>query len=132
MDDGDPETTNLYVGHLAPTVTEEMLHEAFGKFGEVYSVKIMWPRTDVSRGRGGRAGGWWCIGLVGGLGWHGAHAHSHTHTPADETPAQNRPQEERARKRNCGFVSFYRRADAEDAKVNLHDTELQGYRMTIG
>lgn len=51
MDDGDPDTTNLYVGHLAPTVTEEMLHEAFGKFGEVYSVKIMWPRTDVSRSR---------------------------------------------------------------------------------
>lgn len=49
MDDGDPDTTNLYVGHLAPTVTEEMLQEAFGKYGEIYSVKIMWPRTDVSR-----------------------------------------------------------------------------------
>lgn len=47
MDDGDPETTNLYVGNLAPTVTEELLQEVFGKFGEIYSVKIMWPRTEV-------------------------------------------------------------------------------------
>ena len=47
MDDGDPDTTNLYLGNLAPTTTEETLQEAFGKFGEIYSVKIMWPRTDV-------------------------------------------------------------------------------------
>jgi hypothetical protein len=59
MDDGDPDTTNLYVGHLAPTVTEEMLQETFGKYGEIYSVKIMWPRTDV---------GGWMRGWVGGVG----------------------------------------------------------------
>jgi len=28
-----------------------------------------------------------------------------------------RSEEEKARKRNCGFVSFKRRCDAEDAKV---------------
>jgi RNA recognition motif-containing protein len=46
----------------------------------------------------------------------------------------NRPprQEERARRRNCGFVSFYKRADAQDAKDHLHDTELDGMRMVIG
>lgn len=41
-------------------------------------------------------------------------------------------QEERVRKRNCGFVSFYRRADAEDAKMKMHDMDVEGYRMTIG
>lgn len=46
-DDGDPETTNLYVGNLAPTITEEALQETFAKFGEIFSVKIMWPRSDV-------------------------------------------------------------------------------------
>jgi U2-associated protein SR140 len=46
-DDGDPDTTNLYVGNLAPTITEELLQEMFAKFGEIYSVKIMWPRSEV-------------------------------------------------------------------------------------
>jgi RNA recognition motif-containing protein len=45
--------------------------ELFGRYGEINSVKVMWPRTE----------------------------------------------EEKARKRNCGFVSFKRRADAEDALV---------------
>lgn len=31
-----------------------------------------------------------------------------------------RTEEERIRKRNCGFVSFMRRPDAEDAKVEPH------------
>ena len=46
-DDGDPASTNLYIGNIAPTVTEELLQETFGRYGEIYSVKIMWPRTDV-------------------------------------------------------------------------------------
>lgn len=70
-DVGDPTTTNLYVGHLAPTVTEESLQSLFGKYGAINSIKVMWPRTE----------------------------------------------EERLRKRNCGFVSFIHRADAEDAMV---------------
>ena len=73
FDNGDPDTTNLYVGNLAPTITEELLNEVFGKFGPINSVKVMWPRTD----------------------------------------------EEKARKRNCGFVSFKKRRDAEDAKVRV-------------
>jgi U2-associated protein SR140 len=70
-DTGDPTTTNLYVGNLAPTVTEELLYEIFGKFGQINSVKVMWPRTE----------------------------------------------EEKVRRRNCGFVSFKSRNDAEDAMV---------------
>jgi U2-associated protein SR140 len=71
-DSGDPFTTNLYVGNLAPSVTEELLNEIFGRFGAINSVKVMWPRSE----------------------------------------------EERARKRNCGFVSFKSRVDAEDALVS--------------
>ncbi|KAL3670081.1 hypothetical protein V7S43_004397 [Phytophthora oleae] len=79
FDNGDPETTNLYVGNLAPTVTEEALKAEFGRYGEIYSVKIMWPRSE----------------------------------------------EERARRRNCGFVSFYERRDADDARVNLDNKEVR-------
>ncbi|CAI5716105.1 unnamed protein product [Peronospora effusa] len=86
FDDGNPDTTNLYVGNLAPTITEEVLEAEFGRFGEVYSVKIMWPRSE----------------------------------------------EERARKRNCGFVSFYERRDADDARVNLDNKELEGQPMIVG
>jgi len=85
-DDGDPDTTNLYVGNLAPSMTEEALNDIFGKYGEIYSVKIMWPRTE----------------------------------------------EERARKRNCGFVSFMQREDAEAAKAALNEIELDGHRISVG
>ncbi|KAF1781784.1 Nucleotide-binding alpha-beta plait domain [Phytophthora cactorum] len=77
FDNGDPETTNLYVGNLAPTVTEEVL--------QVYSVKIMWPRSE----------------------------------------------EERARRRNCGFVSFYERRDADDARINLDNKEQLLEELTL-
>ena len=73
FDNGDPNTTNLYLGSLNPCTTEERILEVFGKFGDINSVKVMWPRTD----------------------------------------------EERARQRNCGFVSFKRRADADDARNDL-------------
>ncbi|KAG7394810.1 U2 snRNP-associated SURP domain-containing protein [Phytophthora boehmeriae] len=86
FDNGDPETTNLYVGNLAPTVTEEVLQSEFGRFGDVYSVKIMWPRSE----------------------------------------------EERARRRNCGFVSFYERRDADEARINLNEMELEGQPMVVG
>ncbi|TMW62227.1 hypothetical protein Poli38472_009720 [Pythium oligandrum] len=86
LDDGNPDTTNLYVGNLAPTVTEELLEREFGRYGRVYSVKIMWPRTD----------------------------------------------EERQRQRNSGFVSFYNRKDADNARVHLHDKELHGRAIVVG
>lgn len=72
FDTGDPSTTNLYVGNISPSVTEEQLFSIFRKFGEINSIKVMWPRTE----------------------------------------------EEKARKRNCGFVSFMRRSDADDARVS--------------
>ena len=46
FDDGDPTTTNLYIGNIAPTVDEQVLMHEFGRFGAVASVKIMWPRTE--------------------------------------------------------------------------------------
>ncbi|KAJ1456486.1 hypothetical protein M885DRAFT_517228 [Pelagophyceae sp. CCMP2097] len=86
FDDGDPETTNLYVGNISPTITEEALGAKFGLYGQVRSVKIMWPRSD----------------------------------------------EERSRRRNCGFVSFEFRPDAAAAKDGLHDVDIDGYRITVG
>ena len=86
FDDGDPDTTNLYVGNLAPTTTEETLNDIFSKFGEIYSVKIMWPRTE----------------------------------------------EERARKRNCGFVSFMLRADADDARNAMDRADIEGHVVSVG
>ena len=70
-DASDGSTTNLYVGNLASSVTEEKLAEVFGIYGNINSVKVMWPRTA----------------------------------------------EEKAKKRNCGFVSYMKRSDAEDALV---------------
>jgi RNA recognition motif-containing protein len=85
-DNGDPTTTNLYVGYIAPTVTEEKLQELFQRYGPINSVKIMWPRTD----------------------------------------------EERARKRNCGFVSFVSRDAANDARAELNGYELEGMELAVG
>ncbi|KAF6995059.1 hypothetical protein CFC21_011632 [Triticum aestivum] len=51
FDDGDPQTTNLYVGNLSPQVDENFLLRTFGRFGPIASVKIMWPRTEEERRR---------------------------------------------------------------------------------
>ncbi|KAL0738585.1 hypothetical protein Bca4012_014795 [Brassica carinata] len=51
FDDGDPQTTNLYVGNLSPKVDENFLLRTFGRFGPIASVKIMWPRTDEEKRR---------------------------------------------------------------------------------
>ncbi|CAA7023252.1 unnamed protein product [Microthlaspi erraticum] len=51
FDDGDPQTTNLYVGNLAPKVDENFLLRTFGRFGPIASVKIMWPRSEEERRR---------------------------------------------------------------------------------
>lgn len=86
FDTGDPTTTNLHVGNLNPATTEEHLMELFGEFGEINSVKVMWPRTE----------------------------------------------EERQRKRNSGFVSFRKRHDAEEAKLEMHEFDFQDYKMQVG
>ncbi|KAI9916853.1 hypothetical protein PsorP6_018134 [Peronosclerospora sorghi] len=44
----------------------------------------------------------------------------------------SRSEEERARKRNCGFVRFYVRRNADDARINLDNKELDGQRMIVG
>ncbi|KAK3152304.1 hypothetical protein QOZ80_2BG0157050 [Eleusine coracana subsp. coracana] len=51
FEDGDPETTNLYVGNLSPKVDENFLLRTFGRFGPIASVKIMWPRTEEENRR---------------------------------------------------------------------------------
>ncbi|KAF7315461.1 hypothetical protein MIND_00061000 [Mycena indigotica] len=51
-DRGDPQTTNLFVANLPTHVTEPSLGMFFARCGPVGSVKIMWPRTDISSGPG--------------------------------------------------------------------------------
>ncbi len=85
LDDGDPTTTNLYVGNLHPAVTEDRLRQVFGAYGSLLSIKIMWPRTE----------------------------------------------EERMKRRNCGFVSFWKRPDAQAAMDALGDRDLDGHIITV-
>lgn len=86
FDNGDPNTTNLYLGNLNPKITEQQLMELFGKYGALASVKIMWPRSE----------------------------------------------EEKARGRNCGFVAFMARKDAERALRGLTGKDVMGYEMKLG
>ncbi|XP_014215051.2 U2 snRNP-associated SURP motif-containing protein [Copidosoma floridanum] len=51
FDNGDPNTTNLYLGNLNPKITEQQLMEIFGRFGPLASIKIMWPRSDEEKAR---------------------------------------------------------------------------------
>lgn len=37
-------------------MTEQQLCEAFGRYGPLASVKIMWPRTEEERSRGRNCG----------------------------------------------------------------------------
>ena len=55
-DTGDNTTTNLYVGNIPPTVTEDILWRQFSVYGAIASVKIMWPRTDEERARNRNCG----------------------------------------------------------------------------
>ena len=41
---------------MAPEVNEEILKKEFGRFGNLASVKIMWPRDDDQRRRGRNCG----------------------------------------------------------------------------
>ncbi|KAJ7079120.1 hypothetical protein B0H15DRAFT_859171 [Mycena belliarum] len=51
-DRGDPQTSNIFVANLPPHVTEQSLGIFFARCGPVGSVKIMWPRTDITTGPG--------------------------------------------------------------------------------
>ncbi|ETV94392.1 hypothetical protein H310_12027 [Aphanomyces invadans] len=53
---GDEDSTNLYVNNLAPSVTEAQLRALFGAHGPIYSIKVMWPRSDEERARGRNCG----------------------------------------------------------------------------
>ncbi|XP_063237472.1 U2 snRNP-associated SURP motif-containing protein [Bacillus rossius redtenbacheri] len=56
FDDGDPTTTNLYLGNLNPKITEQQLMDVFGRYGPLASIKIMWPRSDEEKARGRNCG----------------------------------------------------------------------------
>lgn len=86
FDNGDPTTTNLYLGNLCPKITEQQLMELFGKYGPLASIKIMWPRSE----------------------------------------------EEKSRGRNCGFVAYMSRKDAERALRHLNGRSVLGYEMKLG
>jgi hypothetical protein len=49
-------TTNLFVGNLASTITEQHLQHVFAPFGDLYSVKIMYARTVEEKMRGRHSG----------------------------------------------------------------------------
>lgn len=86
FDNGDPNTTNLYLGNLSPKISEQQLMELFGRFGPLASIKIMWPRSE----------------------------------------------EEKSRGRNCGFVAYMSRKDAERALKALNGKDVMGYEMKLG
>ena len=86
FDNGDPNTTNLYLGNLNPKISENQLMELFGKYGPLASIKIMWPRSE----------------------------------------------EEKSRGRNCGFVAYMSRRDAERALKSLNGKDVMGYEMKLG
>uniref|UniRef100_A0A182PBB9 U2 snRNP-associated SURP motif-containing protein n=1 Tax=Anopheles epiroticus TaxID=199890 RepID=A0A182PBB9_9DIPT len=86
FDNGDPNTTNLYLGNLNPKISEQALMELFGKYGPLASIKIMWPRSE----------------------------------------------EEKMRNRNCGFVAYMSRRDAERALRALNGRDVMGYEMKLG
>ncbi|KAF7274403.1 U2 snRNP-associated SURP motif-containing protein [Rhynchophorus ferrugineus] len=56
FDNGDPNTTNLYLGNLNPKIQEPQLMEIFGRYGPLASIKIMWPRSDEEKARGRNCG----------------------------------------------------------------------------
>lgn len=86
FDNGDPSTTNLYLGNLCPKISEQQLMDLFGKYGPLASIKIMWPRSE----------------------------------------------EEKSRGRNCGFVAYMSRRDAERALRQLNGRTVMGYEMKLG
>lgn len=86
FDNGDPNTTNIYLGNLNPSLTENQLCEIFGRYGALASVKIMWPRSE----------------------------------------------EERIRNRNCGFVAYMSRIDAERALKSINGRIVMDYEMRLG
>ncbi|KAJ1942887.1 hypothetical protein GGF37_002908 [Kickxella alabastrina] len=54
LDDGA--TTNLFIGNVHPDIDEHGLCVAFGKYGPIGSVKIMWPRTAEEHSRNRNTG----------------------------------------------------------------------------
>ncbi|CAD6887306.1 unnamed protein product [Tilletia laevis] len=54
---GDPLTTNVCVQNLPANITEEIMGNFFCQWGDVGTVKVMWPRGDEMGGAGGAGAG---------------------------------------------------------------------------
>ncbi|KAL7668947.1 hypothetical protein ACOME3_009628 [Neoechinorhynchus agilis] len=52
----DPNSTNIFVSNLAPSLRELDVMRIFGAYGSLASVKIMYPRTDEEHSRGTNCG----------------------------------------------------------------------------
>ncbi|KAJ2725396.1 hypothetical protein GGI07_001275 [Coemansia sp. Benny D115] len=51
LDADDGETTNIFISNVHPDIDEHALCMAFGVYGPIGSVKIMWPRTAEEHAR---------------------------------------------------------------------------------
>ncbi|KAL9936468.1 hypothetical protein V8E36_004536 [Tilletia maclaganii] len=100
-DQGDPLTTNVCVLNLPANITEESLGSHFCQWGDIGSVKIMWPRGDELGAMGGAGAG---ITMVRRMQSSGL----------------------------TGFVSFMRRADAENAIKQTDSSTWGGSLIKTG
>ena len=44
-------TTNIFVSNLCPSLSEAQLRQLFSQIGPLFSLKVMWPRTNEDRSR---------------------------------------------------------------------------------
>mmetsp|Transcript_30739 Transcript_30739/g.99079 ORF Transcript_30739/g.99079 Transcript_30739/m.99079 type:complete len:229 (-) Transcript_30739:1648-2334(-) len=113
------ESTNLFVGNLASSVTEEKLREAFGAFGDIFSVKVMWPRSEDERRRNRNKG---FVSFVRRLVAKTLPSLSFSFVPSFESFL---------REAECGPLSQVRREDAEEAKARMDDQPVDGIRVQV-
>jgi len=85
-DQGDPNSTNIFISAISTRCSESDLMPYFGRFGPLASVKIMYPRSE----------------------------------------------EEKLKGRNCAFVAFCCRKDAERCMSKLQNTEYMGHELKLG
>lgn len=85
-DQGDPNSTNIFISAINTRCTEDDLMHFFGRFGPLASVKIMYPRSE----------------------------------------------EEKRKERNCAFVAFCCRKDAERCMSKMQNAEYMGHELKLG
>lgn len=85
-DQGDPNSTNIFISAISSHCGEDDLMHFFGRYGPLASVKIMYPRTE----------------------------------------------EEKRKERNCAFVAFCCRKDAERCMSKVQNSEYMGIELKLG